>query len=123
MRAQTISLSGRRKKKLIMAVWLPRYRLNCQSCTEELKRYRGCNAPALQPFILEIDGKKEKLERCPLRLLKIWVMKAMEYYRFYKQGLLPSSGGIAQQSGVMLEAFDIIDNEMEKMRERDARTK
>ena len=47
----------------------------------------------------------------------------MEYWRFYKKGFLPSSGGISQQSAKILQAFDLIDNEIEKLKEEEDKIK
>ena len=98
---------------------MPRYRLNCQICTDTQKRYRGCEAEALQPFILEIDGEREKLTRCPLTMITAKTIRIMRYHRFFRDGFLPSIGGIDQQSAKLLEAFEVIDNEKEKVREKD----
>ena len=103
-----------------MAVWLPRYRLNCQKCTKGQKRYRGCEVKAEQPFLLEIDGKKEDIQRCPVKLITPESLRIIYYFKFYQKGFLPSAGSISQQSSKLLDGFDIIENELERMKQKDA---
>jgi hypothetical protein len=67
--------------------------------------------------------EKEFLYTCPIRLITQYTLKAMEYWRFYKKGFLPSSGGISQQSAKILQAFDLIDNEIEKLKEEEDKIK
>lgn len=43
----------------------------------------------------------------------------MRYYSYFEKNLLPSSGGIDNQSALLFEAFDIIDNEKYKIKEQD----
>ena len=102
-----------------MAVWLPRFRLDCRKCTLLQKRSRGCEAEAEQPFFIEVNGEKEVLKNCPIRLVAPLTVRIMQLYRFYKQGFLPNTGGILQQSSVLLTAFDVIENEVERIREKE----
>jgi len=72
---------------------------------------------------MEINGKKEVIKRCPIKLITPVTIRIMQLYRFYKQGFLPNTGGILQQSSVLLTAFDVIENEIERIKEQeDART-
>ena len=100
-----------------MAVWLPRFRLDCRKCTLLQKRSRGCEAEAEQPFLMEINGQQEVLNNCPIKLVTPVTVRIMQLYRFYKQGFLPNTGGILQQSSVLLIAFDVIENEVERIKE------
>lgn len=106
-----------------MAVWLPRFRLNCQTCTKAQQFYRGCKAKAKQPFVLIIDGINCELERCPVTLITPFTVMMMAYYRFFMKGFLPESGGLNRQSAKLLHAFDIIGNEFDKIREEDKKHK
>lgn len=101
-----------------MAVWLPRFKLDCRTCTIIQKKSRGCEEDAAQPFTLEINGVREQLNRCPLRLITMNSARIMKYYRFFKQGFLPSTGGIGQQSQKLFDAFEIIDIEESKMMDK-----
>jgi len=103
-----------------LAVWLPRFKLNCHVCSAIQKKYRGCESKAIQPFILDIDGKSEELERCPLKLITETTIRIINYYYYFKDGFLPSNGGIDNQSVLLLEAFDIIDIEKQKVSDKDA---
>lgn len=99
-----------------MAVWLPRYKLNCQTCTKAQKLYRGCETKASQPFTFLLDEEEYKIFSCPVKLITPFTMKIMRYHRFYRAGFLPSPGGINSQSAKLLNAFEIIDMEFEKIR-------
>jgi len=83
------------------------------------KRSRGCTAEAEQPFFIEINGKKEELNSCPIKLVTSTTLRIMHLYRFYKQGFLPANGGVIHQSNILLIAFEIIENEVEKIKEQD----
>jgi len=83
------------------------------------KRSRGCTAEAEQPFFIDINGEREEINVCPMRLMTPETVRMMQFYRYYKQGFLPSIGGILQQSDILLTAFEIIDNEVEKIKEQD----
>ncbi len=99
-----------------MAVWLPRYRLNCHTCTKTQKLYRGCEANALQPFTFQFDEEEYKILNCPIKLITPFTIKVMRYHRFYQSGFLPSQGGLNNQSARLLDAFEIIDNELNKIK-------
>ena len=103
-----------------MAVWLPKFKLDCRTCTPVQKKHRGCESKALQPFLLEIDGKKEELERCPIMLITRTTIRIVKYHSYFEDGFLPSNGGIDNQSALLMDAFDIIDNEKHKVKEQDA---
>ena len=102
-----------------MAVWLPRFRLDCQKCTLLQKRSRGCVAKAEQPFFIEINGKSEQLNNCPIKLVTQTTIRMMQLYRYFKLGFLPTTGGILQQSNILLSAFEIIENEVERIKEKE----
>ena len=104
-----------------MAVWLHRFRLDCQTCTIVQKRYRGCEAEALQPFYLDIKGKKEELKRCPRKLITLETMRIFRYFNYYKEGFLPFNGSVDQQSDVLFQAFEIIRSEQDKIKELEER--
>ncbi len=106
-----------------MAVWLPRFRLDCRTCTESQKSHRGCEAKAKQPFILTLDNEKYELWNCPVNLITEITINIMKYWMFYRQGFLPAGGGINNQSAKMLQAFEILDNEKEKIRKEDEKYK
>ncbi len=100
-----------------MAIESSASKLNCRKCTNELKGFRGCNGKPEQPFIFQ--GKD--LDRCPLKLItpeSFWLIKLHNYF---EQGFLPFEGSILRQPAKILEAFDIIDRE--KQRIKDARRK
>lgn len=98
---------------------MPRFRLDCRICTKNQKRNRGCEGKPAQPFSLEVDGKKEELSLCPVNLITMDTIKMMRYHRFYKEGFLPSPGAIVQQSPAILDAFEIINNEIAKIKEQE----
>lgn len=99
-----------------MAVWLPRYKLNCHTCTKPQKLYRGCETKASQPFTFLLDGEEYKIACCPVKLITPFTIIIMRYHRFYQAGFLPTPGGINNQSAKILDAFEIIDNEIQRIK-------
>ncbi len=93
-----------------MAIEVAKLNLNCQKCTEEQKKWRGCNGGAKQPYI--IDGIE--VEFCPVKLINPMTYKYLEYYHYYKQNLLPFGGTILNQPAKLLDIFRILDKELNK---------
>lgn len=93
-----------------MAVEVSATGLNCQNCTEILKGCRGCNSKGTQPFIF--DGTE--LLRCPIKLITPFSQFCIKYYQYFQRGFLPFEGTIMHQPAKLMEAFDIIEREIDK---------
>ena len=71
-----------------------------------------------QPYYLEIHGKSEQLSRCPLKLVSPAMFEHIKWYDYYKKGHLPFSKSIGEHPAKLLEIFDIIDQEVQSIREK-----
>lgn len=80
--------------------------LNCHDCNEHQKKFRGCNGKPIQPYL--IDGKPA--DRCIAKMLPPEVKTYIKYYEYYKKGLLPFPGSVAQQPAKLLDIFDILES-------------
>lgn len=88
--------------------------LDCRKCGEADKKNYGCTGIPAIPTMWEFEG--EYLTRCPVRLLKRESLWFIKYYHFYKQGYLANEGSIGHQPAKLLEAFTVIDAEIDKIR-------
>lgn len=72
---------------------------------------RGCYEPAPIPIFVLDD---EKYLRCPLRIITGQTVELLRYFRYYREGHLPVSGGMLDQSAKFIIAIDVILNEIGK---------
>lgn len=93
----------------------------CQSCTRQEEW--GCRArqvfdegqgkliwenPARLPQ--DVDGEETfACPRQPLHEAPLYWAEVLFYYNFYKKGMLPSTGGVRQQSNWAMQVFSILD--------------
>jgi hypothetical protein len=97
---------------------LPAY--DCGTCTERLKKSRGCDGPPEQPVTLA----GQPLDRCPMRPYldaPVEVNELVTLYRWYKQGMLPDPGTVLDQPSTFVDAMLVIDGalaEAEASRQR-----
>jgi len=96
-----------------MAVHISNLGLNCQKCSKEEKKYRGCTEKGTHPYFFEINGESIKLSRCPLKLVHPVMFEHLQWYSYYKKGHLPFNKSIGEHPAKLLEIFDIIDNELQ----------
>lgn len=85
--------------------------LDCMTCTDRQKVARGCHGPPKNKVKLE----GQLLDRCPRRLFLDegdGVSEVLWYYKNYKSGLLPVTGGLLDQPNQLMEYFRIIDGAM-----------
>lgn len=54
---------------------------------------------------------------CPARTLSAWEKSMLFFYRHYKNGFLPASGGLLAQSRTYLEAMHVIDGQADEIME------
>ena len=87
--------------------------LNCQKCSDGVKEINGCEKDSTMGERWEVGSYK--LTRCPLKILTIEGMEYMEAYRFYKNGILPMSGGWLDQAQTFIEVIGIIEAEIGKV--------
>lgn len=70
---------------------------------------RGCIRPSPIPVFV-LDG--EQYFRCPLRVITRETAELLRYFKFYKEGYLPVSGGMLDQSAKFLSAIEVIGAEI-----------
>ena len=90
-----------------MAVHLPKWKLDCRTCTRVQKLERGCIQDSLIPEAWELDDWK--FSRCPKKVVTRQSYEFILAYNFYKGGFLPNPGGWMQQPVKFIEAVMLID--------------
>jgi len=93
-----------------MAIEVSKLNLDCQKCTEEQKKWRGCNGGAKQPYIIE----SEEIDFCPVKLINPMTYRYLEMYHYYKQNMLPFGGTILTQPAKLLDIFKVIEKELNR---------
>ncbi len=86
---------------------MPKFKLDCRSCTSIQKRERGCVRDSLVPGAWELDGWK--FSRCPKKVATRWSYEYIQAYNFYKGGFLPNKGGWMEQPVKFIAAVMFID--------------
>jgi len=94
---------------LKVAVWAMMNGVDCQCCTDSLKRVRGCDGGVS----LFIDG--ESIDRCPGRYLTHSIMGVLQCVRHYKNGFLPYPGTWLEQPSKLVQAIDFVDSTIERI--------
>lgn len=90
-------------------------KLDCRSCSENLRIDRGCKNDSPIPARWQIN--EWEFQRCPLSILDTGVFEYLRAYKRYEKGYLPNEGGWLDQAAKFNEAMDIIDEELAKKSE------
>ncbi|MDD5108294.1 MAG: hypothetical protein PHC29_02110 [Candidatus Omnitrophica bacterium] len=98
-----------------MAVWLPKFGLDCQKCSDALKLERGCAADSNIPEMWKIGDWE--FSRCPRGLVTIKSIEYLNAYIFFKEGFLPNPGGWLDQPLKFIQAMRLIAAEVIKIKE------
>ena len=91
---------------MLARVLLPSH--DCATCTDALKKQRGCDAPP--PMPVSLDG--EELDRCPVRPYKDdpgSFDDVLQAYSWFKAGMLPDPGTVLDQAEPFLAAVSVLD--------------
>ncbi len=75
-----------------------------------MRQERGCLTDAPIPGKWNIAGTH--YQRCPIRLLTPQTLWLLRIYGHYRHGFLPTSGGLFEQSNRLLQAMEIINEEI-----------
>jgi len=98
-----------------LAVWLTKLKLDCRACSDPEKIERGCEKDS------PIQGAWKlgdwEFERCPLKIVTRESLDYVRAYIFFQNGYLPHAGGWTDQSAKFIDAVEIIENEISKIRE------
>lgn len=97
-----------------MAVHASELGLDCRKCTPAERIDHGFSAPSPVPNRWEFDG--EPLARCPVSQVSYQSAQYLKYFSFYRKGFLANEGTIACQPAKLLDAFTVIENEIETIR-------
>ena len=89
--------------------------LDCRNCSDADKINNGCTKEPRDLSRWMFEG--EPLKRCPMRLIRHESILLIKYYGFYKEGFLVNKGALGHQPAKMVEAFGVIDSEVEKLKE------
>jgi len=95
--------------------------LDCQSCSEEQKKDRGCIEDSPIPNRWEISGMF--FNRCPLSIITEQSLEYLEAYKLFRMGILPYQRGWLHQSHKFVEAIKVIDQEILKLKDSETRSK
>lgn len=87
-------------------------KLNCRKCNAQQKIMRGCEKEAPDPSVWEVNG--ETFGRCPRKMVKLESYEYIRAYNRYCKGFLPNPGGYLKQPAKLMEAIDIIENQLAK---------
>jgi hypothetical protein len=98
-----------------LAVWLPKFGLDCQKCSAALKLERGCETDVSIPGMWKIGN--DEFSRCPRSLVTTKSIEYLNAYIYFKQGFLPNPGGWLDQPLKFIQAMRIIETEVMKLKE------
>jgi len=99
-----------------MAVQVMDAGLDCRKCTDDDKIERGCNTDSPIPGYWKFDDFETN--RCPAKQITRKSIKLLEAFLYYKQGYLPNAGGWMDQPAKLFEAFEVVEAELDKIRDR-----
>lgn len=77
---------------------------NCSICTDNQKKFKGCNGNAQD--ILELYG--ETLTTCPKKLITKQTYYYLELYMFYKEGFMWNGPALKDQQPKYLQVIRFI---------------
>ena len=87
--------------------------LDCQNCTTQMKKERGCNADGIVPFYLD----EKRYMRCPIKLVSNKSWQYIYAYSFFKKGILPNGKGWNFETEKYLSAMITLDTEISKVQQ------
>jgi len=65
--------------------------------------------------VWELNG--ERYKGCPFKIVTKKSANFLRAFNFYKQGYLPNSGAWLEQSAKMLDAFEVIERELQTIKD------
>jgi len=83
--------------------------VNCQSCLSGRKIRCEYEVPGQE--VWELNGTQYR--GCPFRIVTRQSASFIRAFQFYRQGYLPNAGGWIDQSAKMLDAFEVIEKELQ----------
>ena len=101
-----------------MAVRVQFMEMDCQYCTDQQKKVRGCEE---ETGNILIAGKVQR--RCPLKTIPSYICNYIQAYNYYQKGFLPNAGSWQDESEKVIQAFNIIENETHEIFEEKRKLK
>jgi hypothetical protein len=92
-----------------VAVHLGDLTVNCRSCLSGKKIRCEFEVPGQE--VWELNG--EQYKGCPFRIVTRQSANFIRAFNFYRQGYLPNPGAWLEQSAKMLDAFEVIEKELQ----------
>ncbi len=89
----------------MMAVWSEVKGIDCRSCNNQIREYRGCERPGMARMIEELDMV---VDRCPRRLVAESTAVFLEAFTEYTRGRYPNAGGYLDQPIKYKQAMAVI---------------
>lgn len=85
------------------------FTVNCQRCLSGKEIQCEFEVPGQE--IWELNG--EQYKGCPFRIVTRQSANFIRAFNFYRLGYLPNSGSWLEQSAKMLDAFEVIERELQ----------
>lgn len=98
-----------------MAVWLPKFKLDCHKCSDAGKLERGCETDSPIPGMWKLNDWE--FARCPRKLVARKSVDYLSAYFFFTKGYLPNPGGWLDQPAKLIDALILIEREIMKVKE------
>jgi len=83
-------------------------------CSDEEKIERGCETDSPIKGAWTLD--EWELERCPLKIVTRQSLEYVRAYILFEKGFMPNKGGWMDQSAKFIDAMEIVEAEISKMR-------
>lgn len=93
---------------------------NCESCSEEQKKCKGCNGHAVMPYMMDENGRLSDIfttnmteqSLCPKKQVKSISYYYLSVYCEYERGHYLWGGGVMDQSSFYLSVMHLIQKEI-----------
>ncbi|MFA6635686.1 MAG: hypothetical protein WCV56_01050 [Candidatus Omnitrophota bacterium] len=94
-----------------MAVHLGGLTVNCRNCLSGRKIQCEYDVPGQE--VWELNGTEYR--GCPFKIVTRQSANFLRAFQFYKEGYLPNAGGWIDQSAKMIDAFEVIEKELQSI--------
>ena len=85
--------------------------MNCRNCLCGRKIQCEYEVPGQE--VCELYG--EQYRGCPFKIVTRESANFLRAFQFYKEGYLPNAGGWIDQSAKMIDAFEVIEKELQSI--------
>jgi len=94
-----------------VAVHLGGLTVNCRNCLSGRKIQCEYDVPGQE--VWELNGTEYR--GCPFKIVTRQSANFLRAFQFYKEGYLPNAGGWIDQSAKMIDAFEVIEKELQSI--------